>query len=104
MVFLAKKEEKVRIPVLPDACFYHDDEKYIVEIELPGVTKENINLEVAETSICLNAPRNDVEYFGCWIFAHEVKPKQAKASFKNGLLTVTVPLAEPMKGVKVPIE
>ncbi|MEM3726374.1 MAG: Hsp20/alpha crystallin family protein [Candidatus Bathyarchaeia archaeon] len=74
---------------MQDAYFYHDDEKYTVEIELPGATKENINLEVAETNLCLSAPRNDVEYFGCWIFAHEVKPKQTKASFKNGLLTVT---------------
>jgi HSP20 family molecular chaperone IbpA len=38
------------------------------------------------------------------VFAHSVKPKDAKASFKDGLLTVTVPLAKPLKGVKVPIE
>ncbi|MCX8204885.1 MAG: Hsp20/alpha crystallin family protein [Candidatus Nezhaarchaeota archaeon] len=101
---MAKREEKVRIPILPDACFYHDEEKYYVEIELPGVAKENISLEVAETSLCLSAPRNDVEYFGCWIFTHEVKPEQTKASFKDGLLKVTVPLAKPMKGVKVKVE
>ncbi|MCS7115946.1 MAG: Hsp20/alpha crystallin family protein [Nitrososphaerota archaeon] len=101
---MAKKEKEPKTSILPDACFYHDEEKYLVEIELPGVTKENIDLEVSERSICVKAPRDDVEYFGCWIFAHEVKPNQAKASFKNGLLTIIAPLAKPMKGVKVPIE
>lgn len=105
MINLVEKKEKVgRIPVLPDSCFYHDDEKYYIEIELPGVAKENIDVEVAEKSICISAPRNDIEFAGCWIFAHEVKPKDAKASFKDGLLKITVPLAKPMKGVKVTIE
>lgn len=59
---------------------------------------------MSETSFCLKAPRNDVEYFGCWVLAHKVKPDKAKAPFKNGLLTVAAPLAKPMKGVRVPIE
>ncbi|MCS7097792.1 MAG: Hsp20/alpha crystallin family protein [Candidatus Methanomethyliaceae archaeon] len=96
--------KKERIPLLPDTCFYHDEEKYVFEIELPGVTKENINLEVTERSLCLCAPRNEVEYNGCWFLVHEVKPEKAKAHFKNGLLTVEIPLAKPMRGVKVPIE
>lgn len=103
-MFLAKKEEKIRVPMLPAACFYHDEEKYVVEIELPGADKKNIDVEVLEGGLCVKAPRNDVEYFGCWVLAHEVKPKEAKASFKDGLLTVTVPLAKPLKGVKVPVE
>ncbi|MEM2911764.1 MAG: Hsp20/alpha crystallin family protein [Candidatus Bathyarchaeia archaeon] len=101
---MAEKSEKSRMPVLPTACFYHDEEKYTVEIELPGADKKDINLEVTDTSLCVKAPRNDVEYHGCWMLAHAVKPKDAKASFKDGLLTITVPLAKPLKGVKVSIE
>lgn len=101
---LAEMSEKYRIPVLPAACFYHDVDKYTIEIELPGVDKKDISLEVTEAGLCVKAPRNDVEYFGCWVLAHAVKPEDAKASFKDGLLTVTIPLAKPMKGVKVPIE
>jgi HSP20 family molecular chaperone IbpA len=101
---LVEKSEKSRIPVLPTACFYHDEERYTVEIELPGADKKDINLEVADTALCVKAPRNDMDYFGCWVFAHAVKPKDAKASFKDGLLTITVPLAKPLKGVKVQIE
>ena len=96
--------EKVRIPVSPTACVYHDREKYTIEVELAGADKKNIDFEMSETSFCLKAPRNDVEYFGCWVLAHAVDPNKAKATFKNGLLAVTAPLAKPMKGVKVPIE
>jgi len=96
--------EKTRISVSPTACVYHDREKYTIEVELAGVDKKNIDFEISETSFCLKAPRNDMEYFGCWVLAHDVHPNKAKATFKNGLLTVTAPLAKPMKGVKVSIE
>jgi hypothetical protein len=36
VVFLSEKEEKIRVPVLPAACFYHDEEKYSVEIASKG--------------------------------------------------------------------
>lgn len=95
--------EKERVPVFPTASVYHDKEKYTIEVELAGVDKKNIHFEMSETSFCIKAPRNDVEYFGCWVLAHEANPNKAKGTFKNGLLTVKAPLAKPMKGVKVPI-
>jgi HSP20 family molecular chaperone IbpA len=53
MVILSEKEEKTRVPVLPAACFYHDEEKYTVEIELPGTDKTNIELEVSDVDYVL---------------------------------------------------
>jgi len=96
--------EEARIRVTPTACICHDKEKYTIEVELAGVDKKNIDFEISENSFCLNAPRKDIEYHGCWVFAHKVLPAKATATFKNGLLMVTAPLAEPFKGVKLPIE
>lgn len=95
--------EKVRFRVSPAACVWHDREKYIIEVELAGVQKKNIDFEMSNMSFCLKAPRNGTEYFGCWVLAHAVHPDKVKATFKNGLLTVTAPLARPFKGVKVKI-
>jgi HSP20 family protein len=95
---------KERVPVLPASCIYHDREKYTIELELPGSSGEDIDLEMTKSTFCLKSPRNDVEYFGCWVLAHEIDPNKAKATFKNGLLTVTAPLAKPFKGTKVKIE
>ncbi|MEM2362945.1 MAG: hypothetical protein QXQ20_04540 [Candidatus Nezhaarchaeales archaeon] len=36
-------EEEVRVPVLPSVYIYHDEEKYLIEVELPGVDKEKIH-------------------------------------------------------------
>jgi HSP20 family molecular chaperone IbpA len=48
--------------------------------------------------------REDIEYVGCWILAHAIDPEKANATFSNGLLKVTVPLAERFEGVKVTIK
>ena len=95
--------EKVRLRVSPAACVWHDRERYTIEVELAGVDKKNIDFEMSDMSFCLKAPKNGTEYFGCWVLAHPVHPDKAKAVFKNGLLTVTAPLAKPFKGVKVSI-
>jgi len=76
----------------------------MIEIGLPGVDKKDIEFEASETGFCLRAPRGDMEYVGCWFLAHIVDPEKADATFKNGLLTVTVPLAELFEGVKVAIK
>jgi HSP20 family protein len=97
-------EEIDRIPVVPTASLCHDKESYTIEIELPGVHKKDIEFEASDNSFCLRAPRDDIEYFGCWMLAHSIDPTKAKATFTNGLLRVTAPLAESLEGVKVPIK
>ncbi|MGA3198428.1 MAG: Hsp20/alpha crystallin family protein [Halobacteriota archaeon] len=97
-------DEKDRIGVVPEASLYHDKDTYTIEVELPGVHKKDIELEASENGFCLTAPREDIEYVGCWILAHEIDPKKAIATFSNGLLKVTVPLEENFEGVKVPIK
>ena len=95
-------EEKSRI--IPCSCVYHDDEKYAIEVELPGVNKKDIEFVIAPTSFCVKAARNNTLYQGCWILCHEVIPEKAIATFKEGLLLVSVPMARQLKGVKIEIE
>jgi HSP20 family protein len=97
-------EEIARIPVVPTITLGHDKDNYTIEVELPGVHKKDIDFEAAENSFCLSAPRDDIEYFGCWMLAHAIDPKKATATFSNGLLRVTAPLVEIFEGVKVPIK
>jgi HSP20 family protein len=85
-------------------CAYHDDKAFAIEVQLPGVEKKDIQFEMTEASFCLKAPWGKDLYFGCWTLAHNINPKKAKATYKEGLLTVTAPLMKRYKGVKVNIE
>jgi HSP20 family protein len=96
--------EYEKIPVAPDAVFYHDAETYTIVVELPGVHKKDIIFEAMENGFCLTAPRDDIEYRGCWVLMLKTDPEKATATFSNGLLRVTIPIAERVAGVKVPIK
>ncbi len=82
--------------VAPAVCAYSTEslENLHVEIELPGVAKEDINLRMQETSFTIDARREDIRYIGTYAINTPVDPEQAKASFRNGLLTVEVPYRE----------
>ncbi len=101
MISLAEKE---RTFVAPNAFFYHDAKNYTIDVELPGADKKDIKVEAGENGFCLSAPREDIEYAGCWALSHSINPEGATATFKNGLLRVTIPLAQRLEGVKVPIK
>src|SRR5674476_1391548 len=97
-------EEIEIVPVVSTIALGHDKVNYTIEAELPGVHHQLIDFEASENSFCLSAPRDDIEYFGCWMLAHAIDPKKAAATFSNGLLRVTAPLVESCEGVKVPIK
>lgn len=90
--------------IAPNVCVNHDRERYYIDIELPGVKKEDIELEVGEQSFCIKAPTKDFVYHACYTLAHTIDPKGVEAKFNNGLLTVKAPLKSKIGGIKVAIK
>jgi HSP20 family protein len=100
----SKSDEETTV-VTPDICIDHDDKAYYIEVELPGVRKENVDLSVGEQSFCIEAARDeDLVYLGCFSLAHAVSEDKVTAKFQNGLLRVEVPLKAPIKGKRIQIE
>jgi HSP20 family protein len=99
-----EEEEETTTVVTPEVCIDHDDKSYYIEVELPGVAKEHVDLSIGEQSICVEAARDDVVYLGCFNLAHTVDENKAKAKFENGLLKIEVPLKAPIKGKRIAIE
>jgi HSP20 family protein len=80
---------------------------YQLRAELPGMNKDNINVEVSDDAITINAETKKEEQekkgnvhssefrYGKFMrtvhFPSEVDNDKAKADFKDGVLTVTVP-------------
>jgi HSP20 family protein len=88
-----------KISVSPDVCSYFDsDESHvIIEICLPGVRKEDINLKFLEDSLSLSAPRDDIKYVTTLSLCCPVVPEKAEAKYENGLLKITAPFKDAME-------
>ncbi|MDK2916798.1 MAG: hypothetical protein PWR25_1355 [Euryarchaeota archaeon] len=84
--------------VAPYVCAYSDEneENLHIEIELPGVEKNDITFKMQETSFSIDATRGDVRYVGTYAIGCPVDPNKAKATFRNGLLAVDVPYVQPV--------
>ena len=96
--------EKAKIILTPRVYVDRDGEKNHLEIELPGVHKKDVNLELSERTFCIEGVREDVDYYSCYIFGHPVNSEEVNAKFSNGLLNIEVPLAHSMKRTKVQIK
>lgn len=76
-----------------------------VTFEMPGIEKSDIDLQVAEETLVVKVDRKDRKYYREVALPVPVKADTAKATFKNGVLQITIERAEPQsKGKKVKVE
>jgi HSP20 family protein len=106
-----------RAPVMPmDA--YRQGDQFVVRLDLPGIDPGTIDLTVEKNVLTITAERRwehqeDLEVvvaerpqgtFSRQLFLGEgLDPDRIEASYDNGVLTVTVPVAEQAKPRKVQI-
>ena len=98
--------KRVMMVTCPEVSVVHDerDEGLEVTVDLPGVSKENVELTVSKGGFCVTASRDDLRYEGCFQFGHAVNGDEAQAKFDNGLLLLKVPFLEPLCGKRIAIE
>lgn len=80
-----------------------DDEVRIIA-ELPGVEKEAIRLHGTKNSLTISVDTPQRKYHKNVELPVNVDPKQAKSSYKNGVLEVTVKKKEKPKGESINVE
>jgi HSP20 family protein len=97
--------------------------KYEMKVEIPGISKENINIDVSPTGIEISAKqetsqdeknkswlrreRSSMSYYRSVEFPDKIKPDTVEAEFKDGVLTLSLPKVEPtseFKSTKVKIK
>ena len=74
----------------PLADIIEGDEEVTVTVEIPGVEKEDIDLNVTEDTIEITVDNPKREYHELLNLPCGVKPKTMKATYKNGVLDVVV--------------
>jgi HSP20 family protein len=91
-----------------------DDNKLIISAELPGITENDVQVEIANGVLTIRgekkAERNGEgkcfteRYYGSFqrqIPLEDVQEDNAEASFKNGVLTISFPKSDkPQEGIK----
>ncbi len=93
--------------ISPDVCVFTDEslETLNIQIELPGVDKNSIDLRFYEDGFYIVAKKDDVKYMGSYSLLFSVQPEKAIANYSNGLLTINIPYMKPLKeGIKVKID
>jgi HSP20 family protein len=93
--------------VSPDICVFSDEDldTLNIQIELPGVDKQNIDLRFYEDGFYIVAKKEDTKYMGSYSLIFSVQPEKAIANYSNGLLAVNIPYKKPLKdGISVKID
>jgi HSP20 family protein len=80
-----------------------EKDKYKIFVELPGVDKENVKLDAADSSIQIRTD-DERKFYKMIELDSEIDPDSAKASYKNGVLTVEVNKKEKRQGKEIDIE
>jgi HSP20 family protein len=96
--------------------FYEDKDRTYVRAELPGVNREDINVEVADGRLTIAAtrktaapassegqPEQSFSFNRSLELPEEVQADKISAVYENGVLTVTLPKREETKPKKISV-
>jgi HSP20 family protein len=91
---------------------YEDKDHTYVRAELPGVSRDEINVEMVNGYLTINATRKTKGQDGEESFAlsrsvaipEAVQADKVTAAYENGVLTVTLPKREEVKPKKITVE
>ncbi len=93
--------------ITPNVCMFNDEncETLNIQVDLPGVRKEDIDFNFMETGFYVVAKASEGTFKGSFALPGPVQPEKALAEYSNGLLTVNVPYRYPSeKSTKVKID
>lgn len=105
----------------PAVDIYEDENQLVVRADIPGLKKEDIDIQVTSDALVISGERKFEEtdadkrnyvrveraygpFQRTFTIGVPVKPGEVKASYKDGVLEVMVPKAEEIKPKKVQVE
>ncbi len=80
-------EQDVREPLTD---LNEDGNNVYITYELPGISKENIDLNVSERNVTLNVKEGPRKYHKSIDFDFKLKPESCRAKFVNGILDLSI--------------
>jgi len=104
----------------PALDVFEDQDKYVVNAELPGLKKEEINVSLEGNTLTISGERKQQEekkegenyrserYFGRFqrslTLPSQVDANKIQANYKDGVLSVTLPKSEESKSKQIQVK
>lgn len=104
----------------PSCEIVEDEKAYVMKFDLPGVSKENVKVEIDQDRLTVTAERKQEKsqddkkkflseisygyYTRSFTLPSAMDEKKLDAKFKDGVLTVTIPKTETSKTKVVPVQ
>lgn len=103
----------------PVVDIYDQADSIVIHAELPGVTKDNVSIEVKENILTLKGERIEIKevnedkyfrkersfgsFYRAFTLPSAINPDNIKATFKDGVLEIVIPKPEEQKPKHVQI-
>jgi len=120
---VAEKEKQTRAVaerpfVAPDVNIYETEEGYVLQAEMPGVTKQGLEITLEGNTLTFVGRRNDetirgnvlyresrgVDYRRVFELDPAIETSKISAEMRQGVLTLKLPKAERVKPRKIEIQ
>ena len=105
----AEREAQANYTVQPRIDIHESENEFVIEADLPGVSKENLRVEVEKNRLTISGTRTSEErkdspihierysratLVRSFTLGTDVNPEAIKALMKDGVLTLTLPKVE----------
>ncbi len=117
--FIEGPGERRNMVYLPALDIYEDEDKIVIEADIPGVKKEDIKISVEDNVLTIKAEKKkeekvkekDVVYeeiaYGMYAreidLPHTVDTEKIEAEYKDGVLKISLPKKEEVKPKQIEI-
>jgi HSP20 family protein len=104
----------------PAVDVYEDGHEIVIQVDLPGMTQEEIDIELTDDTLTIKGERKFADEDGrekyvrierqygafqrSFTIGVPIKPDDVKASYRNGILELTLPKADQVKPKKVQVQ
>lgn len=114
-IFRSKENRRT---VTPPAAIQETEKDFVVELDMPGLTKEGIDIHLNQNGLTITGRRHEAipknhtavyqeripfDYQRTFSVNTEIKQEDIKASYENGVLTVTLPKSESIQPKKITV-
>ncbi|MFX0125365.1 MAG: Hsp20/alpha crystallin family protein [Candidatus Hodarchaeota archaeon] len=91
---------------IPITHVKRDHEKYNIIMELPGISRDEIDLEATSDELWFSAQSAEFkkQYKHHIYFKKRIRPNDIKAHLRAGILTITAPFVDKVPKTKVDVE